>query len=158
MLRFIKSFKYAFSGIAYCVLHERNMRIHTVISLYVLFFAQFYNFSKIHYIIIVAAISSVITAELINTSIEKLCNKVSPDKSNIIKIVKDTAAGGVLCSAIGSAIIGLILFVDLNGLLEVFNFFASNFTYCILFLMSIVISVLYIALLPKVYSKHNKEN
>ena len=56
---------------------------------------------------------SVLALELINTAIENLCNIISKDFHPVIKIVKDTAAGAVLVSAIGSAIAGAVIFIPL---------------------------------------------
>ena len=71
-MRFYKSFKYAFRGIIYCINNERNMRIHTVAALYVLFFSFFFEMSRLSYAAVFIAISMVISAELFNTVAEEL--------------------------------------------------------------------------------------
>jgi len=53
----------------------------------------------------------VIGMELINTSIEKLVDLVSPEYHPLAEKVKDIAAGAVLFDSIIAAIIGLIIFV-----------------------------------------------
>lgn len=53
----------------------------------------------------------VISAELFNTAIEVTVNIASPEKSELAKKAKDVAAGAVLITAIGSAVIGLVIFV-----------------------------------------------
>jgi diacylglycerol kinase len=50
-------------------------------------------------------------AELINSAIEMLCDYVQPERHASIKIVKDLAAGAVLLAAIGSVIIGGVVFL-----------------------------------------------
>lgn len=45
----------------------------------------------------------VIAAEVLNTSIEALCDKVCPEYHHLIEVAKDAAAGAVLVLAITSA-------------------------------------------------------
>lgn len=51
-----------------------------------------------------------IGGELINTAIEKLCDGISGEFKVYIKAAKDIAAGGVLVTALVSAIIGILIF------------------------------------------------
>jgi diacylglycerol kinase (ATP) len=51
------------------------------------------------------------SAEAFNSAIEKLCDKVEPEKDPIIGKVKDMAAAGVLFLAIAAAIVGCIIFL-----------------------------------------------
>ncbi len=50
-------------------------------------------------------------AEGFNTAIEKLCDKVSPQRDPLIEIAKDIAAGAVLLFVFSAVIIGLIVFL-----------------------------------------------
>ena len=63
------------------------------------------------WLVVVLCITVVLTLEMINTAIEKLCDVVQPDYHPQIKIIKDIAAGAVLIAALGSIIIGAIIFV-----------------------------------------------
>ena len=90
--RFLKVFRYAFAGIGRCVLEERNMRIHTVAALYVLFFSVFFRFTPAEYGVLILTIGSVLSAELFNTA------------------VKDLAAGAVLVCALAALGVGAALF------------------------------------------------
>ena len=57
-------------------------------------------------------IFSVLTLEIINTSIESLVDLViKKNFSNLAKIAKDCSAGAVLLASINSVIIGLYLFI-----------------------------------------------
>jgi diacylglycerol kinase len=53
----------------------------------------------------------VLTAEMINTAIEKLSDIVSPQKNERIRVIKDISAAAVLLSAFIAVISGLIIFV-----------------------------------------------
>lgn len=52
----------------------------------------------------------VLTAELINTAVEKLVDHLHPDQHPVLKIVKDTLAGAVLVMSI-TAIFVFIMFL-----------------------------------------------
>ena len=57
---------------------------------------------------LVIAIALVWVTEAINTAVEELCDRVSPEFDPSIGRVKDIAAGGVLAASIASAVIGLL--------------------------------------------------
>ena len=59
---------------------------------------------------LIAAILMVWSAEAFNTSVEYVCDIYSPGYSVVVKHAKDIAAGAVLLSAIGAALIGAITF------------------------------------------------
>jgi diacylglycerol kinase (ATP) len=50
------------------------------------------------------------TAEALNTALELLADVASPEFHPLVEKAKDVAAGAVLISAIGSVIIGLLVF------------------------------------------------
>ena len=58
-MRFLKSFRYAFRGIVYCINTERNMRIHTVIALYVFVFSFFFHLTRVEYAVLFLAFAQV---------------------------------------------------------------------------------------------------
>ena len=138
------SFAYAFRGIAYCVRHERNIRIHIVALLYVLYFSTFYNFSRSEYAVLILTCAVVMAMELINTSIEVVIDKVSP-KFNVFAMVgKDIAAGGVLISAVGAVIVGVVLFGDIETLKLIFNYFISVWYRFIILAVTVILAILFI--------------
>ncbi len=143
-MSFLRGFQYAFSGIIHCIKNERNMRFHTVAALYVLVFARFFDFSKDEYILLLLTISTVISAEMFNTALENLCDKVSKEFHPLIKSAKDCAAGAVLILAIFAVVIGIILFGNINGIISMYNFYITHPINLLLLTISAVLSVLYI--------------
>lgn len=59
---------------------------------------------------LIVAISSVWVAEALNTALERLCDAVVPERHPLIRDAKDIAAGAVLLSAAGAAVIGILVF------------------------------------------------
>lgn len=145
MKGFLRSFKYALQGIIYCIKNERNMRIHTVVALYVSVFARFFAFSRAEWMIILLCFGSVMGCEAINTSVEILCDKVSMKKSLRIRIAKDAAAGAVLLMAGVSFIIGLVLFSDKAGWLAAWEFYRTHLLNMSVLIAGTGLSLIYIA-------------
>ena len=81
-------------------------------ALFILIIGSILQLDKSDYLIILGTIFSVLTLEIINTSIESLVDLVIKKKfSNLAKIAKDCSAGAVLLASINSVIIGLCLFI-----------------------------------------------
>lgn len=107
----IKSFGFAFNGLKIFLLNEHNAWIHLLAVICVMIAGFALRISAVEWIAIVLTIGLVISLELVNSSIEKLADFVSPEKHKEIKAVKDFAAAGVLISAIAALVIGLIVFI-----------------------------------------------
>lgn len=125
------------------------MRVHCVVAIYVLFFSIFFQLSKPETIMLILTILSVISAEMVNTAIEGLSDIFVSEYNVAAKNIKDVAAGAVFISAIGSIIIGLILFSDINAYLRIFNFFYLYPVSLIVLGILTAISVLYVYYGPR---------
>jgi undecaprenol kinase/diacylglycerol kinase (ATP) len=106
-----KSIGFACNGIKNCFITELNFRIHTLLAILVVIFAVVLDISVLEWIAVIFCIAFVITMEMLNTAIEKLCDVVHKELHPDIKRVKDIAAGAVLVSAIFSLMTGLIIFL-----------------------------------------------
>lgn len=67
--------------------------------------------SAAEWMVVLGCIATVLSFEMINSSIEKLCNLVHPTYHPAVKTIKDMSAGAVLFVAALSAIIGAIIFL-----------------------------------------------
>ena len=83
------SFSYAFQGVFACLERERNMRIHTVIALYVFVFSLFFELSNTQYAVLFLTFALVMAAEMVNTAIERVSDSVTEESNEKIKIAKD---------------------------------------------------------------------
>ena len=88
---------------------EQNFRIDILVAFLVLIFAFVFKFSFSELLAIFVAIILVASAEMVNTAIEDLCNKVQPNQDPLIGKIKDIMAGFVLFISSGSAVIGLLV-------------------------------------------------
>ncbi len=107
----LRSFTYAGVGIFNLFRFENNARIHLIACILVVIAGVFFKISATEWALVVMQVALVWAAEAFNTSIEKLADLVSPDYHPVIKIVKDTAAAGVLILAISAVIVGAIVFI-----------------------------------------------
>ena len=139
------SFANAFRGIAFCVKYERNMRIHIVFAAYVLFFAlAFYELTKTELTLLILTCVSVMSLEVLNTAIEVLTDKASPEYSTLAKAAKDVAAGAVLLSALAAVVIGVVLLWDISVFKDIIAFFANNIHALIVLVLTMALSVVFI--------------
>ncbi|KQM76866.1 diacylglycerol kinase [Pedobacter sp. Leaf216] len=107
----VRSFKYAFNGLRLFFVNEHNGRIHLVSAIVAVALSFYLKISGLEWIAILSVIVAVFMAEIINTSIEKLADVVSPDYHPKIKLVKDLAAAAVLVAAFLAVAVGCIIFV-----------------------------------------------
>ena len=109
--KLIDSFKYAYSGIATAFKSEKNMKIHFTMMMLVIIFGILLKISLNEWLVCIMLFCMVIGSEMINTAVENVVNLAMPTKNEVAKNAKDISAGAVLVFAIGSAIIGLIIFI-----------------------------------------------
>jgi len=108
---FLTGFVYAFKGVYFLMSSQRNVWVHIVATLLVVFGGFYYSVSAGEWHAIILSIGIVFAAEAFNTAIEELVNKVYPGYDKSAGRIKDLAAGAVLFTAIAAAIIGFIIFV-----------------------------------------------
>jgi len=90
---------------------QHNAWIHACATVAVVVSGIFFDVSQADWCWLVLAIMTVWTAEALNTAFEFLADVASPEFHPLVKHSKDVAAGAVLISAIGSVIVGLLIFV-----------------------------------------------
>lgn len=106
-----KAFGYAWQGIQTLFRKEAHARIHLAAAFCVTVAGFVFGLSRMEWVAVVFCIGGVFMAEGFNTSIERVCDKVSPERNPLIKDAKDIAAGAVLLFVIAAVITGLIIFV-----------------------------------------------
>lgn len=109
--RFVKSFKYAFEGIHYAFKNDQNLLFHLLAAFLVINASIFLKVSPYEMAILGLTMMMVITAEMINSAIEKMVDLITKEHRQEAKIAKDVAAGMVLVTAIAAAIIGTLIFL-----------------------------------------------
>jgi diacylglycerol kinase len=107
----LKSFGFAIEGIITFLKTQQNAWIHCFATIVVIVLGFVLKVNNVEWCMLVIAIALVMITEMLNTSIEFLTDKVSPDYHPLAKKVKDVAAGAVLCATIVAVIIGAFVFL-----------------------------------------------
>jgi diacylglycerol kinase (ATP) len=111
VIKRIKSFRFAFSGIAGFFNKEHNSWLHLLATVFVLPLVLILPCNKTEIVLILLATGFVWAAELFNTAIEKLADFVTTENRPEIKFIKDVAAAAVLIAALTAFTIGCIIFI-----------------------------------------------
>jgi diacylglycerol kinase len=107
-----ESFFHAFRGFWISFKAERNLRIHTALALVVALAAVVLHVDNIGCAMLALAIGIVVTAELLNTALERLVDIATNNEFHrVARDAKDIAAAAVLCSACVATVIGALVFV-----------------------------------------------
>ncbi len=109
MKKFIKSFGYAISGLKICV-QQTNFKVQLICALLVMALAIGLHCSAQEIAILFICCAMVLSLEMVNTAIEKLCDLYDTNYNQKIKLIKDVAAAAVLLASIVSVIVGSIIF------------------------------------------------
>jgi diacylglycerol kinase (ATP) len=111
MKKLIRSFGYAFKGLAYATKTQLNFRIHLVATIIAAFMGYALHISVNEWQWLLLCVAFVLVAELFNTAIEFLTDLVSPEYNEIAGHVKDISAGAVTVAALFALITGIIIFL-----------------------------------------------
>lgn len=112
---FYRSLTNASRGIKYAA-KEQNFRIQIIISIIVIFFAQYFDVRAWEKLTLVLIIVLILVLEILNSVFERVVDILEPRVHPYAKIIKDMMAAAVLISALGAVIIGLIIFGPRIGL------------------------------------------
>jgi diacylglycerol kinase (ATP) len=107
----LRSFRHAFRGLLWMIREEHNSWIHLAFVVVLIPAGFILHLSLIEWTLIIFCIGLVLGLELVNPAIERLADKISPERDPDIGKIKDLAAAAVLVAAIASAIVGLIILV-----------------------------------------------
>ena len=100
------SFKYAWAGVSYAFITQRNFRIHTIIGTLAVSLGFYLQVTAMEMAVITITCAMVMILELINTAIESVVDlTVKQTYHELAKIAKDCAAGAVLLSAIAAVLV-----------------------------------------------------
>ena len=106
----MRSVRYAVRGARTMMAGQHNAWVHAAASGAVVSAGFALHVSAGDWCWLVAAMTAVWTAEALDTAFEFLCDVASPSFHPAVEKAKDVAAGGVLLSAAGAVVIGLLVF------------------------------------------------
>lgn len=110
--RLFRSFGYALKGLAHMFTTQANAQIHLLAVVVTSIAGVYFKISKAEWIVQTIVITTVIAAELFNTSIEVMLDLLHPEEHEKAGLVKDLAAGGVLITAVGAVVVAAFIYGD----------------------------------------------
>lgn len=108
--RLLHSFIDAARGLYFTFKNEQNFRVQILISAGVVAAMIYFPLKSWERILVVLMIIMVLTMELLNTALEYYADLLKPRLHHYVRVVKDIMAAAVLLTALGSLIIGIIIF------------------------------------------------
>ena len=107
--RTLRSFGFAYAGLAYLVQTQPNVRVHLAVTVIVVAVAVAVQAPLVEVAVLLLAIGLVLVGEALNTALEAVADLVSPNIHPVARIAKDVAAAGVLLAAVVAALAGVLI-------------------------------------------------
>lgn len=105
----VRSFYFAFAGLAFLFRTQRNARIELAIGLAACAVGLWVGISRVEWAVVIFTIAVVLILEGLNTAVEAAIDLASPNVHPLAKAAKDLAAGMVLIASIASVGVGLLI-------------------------------------------------
>lgn len=107
----LTAFSVAFKGLRQSFRRERHMRIHGLFALLSIAAAWYFSIASWQLVVVLVCIVMVMSAELFNSAIEKICDVVQPEFDDRIGYIKDISSAAVLLCALVALTCGLLIFI-----------------------------------------------
>jgi len=109
--RWKRRFADAMHGIATAARDQESLWIHFAFAVAVVVLCVFLQVDAWQWCVLAICVAIVISLELVNSAIERLVKTLHPEHDAGLAETLHMAAGAVLVAAIGSAVVGLIVFI-----------------------------------------------
>lgn len=106
-----KSLTYACQGIWWLLKTESQFKFHFGLAFLTCILGISYNISNTEWLVQTLIISFILSAEALNTAVEKLADFVEPKHNKSIGRIKDMGAAGVFIGVIAAIVIALIIYI-----------------------------------------------
>ncbi len=106
------SFVNALRGVGFVWKEESNFAVILFFALLSIAIGYYFDFTLTEFSICAVIITIVLVAEMVNTAIEDLCNKIEPNHDPVIGKIKDISSGAVLVASFGAGVAGLLVFFN----------------------------------------------
>jgi len=110
MKKRIQSFKYAGKGVAKVAASEVNFLIHLGAAAAVTALGFYFRLATLEWAAVLLCFGLVLSAEAMNSAVERIVNFISPGHHEKAGEIKDIAAGAVLLAAVVAALTGALIF------------------------------------------------
>lgn len=89
---------------------ERNFQIEALAFFLNIFLVFYLKLSTLDTVLVLSVSFGVLSAEIFNTAIEKICDFMQPEFDKRISFIKDISAGAVMLMTIASVVVGILVY------------------------------------------------
>lgn len=139
-----ESFLHAFRGLGLSVHGERNFRVHIVAAFYVTVFALIGRATAAEAAILCVCFGLTMGAELMNTAIERLCDRQASGYDGFVRDAKDIAAAGVFVCATACAAVGVCVFIGEGVLRNALGYIFAHLWIAMALLVTVPVALWFI--------------
>lgn len=108
--QFVRSFRFALSGVRHVLFHEQNFRVHLLAAVLIFVLGWYFHIELWKWIVLLFVVFGVILMELVNSVFEKIVDILKPRLHPYARVIKDMMAGAVLLVALLAVIVGVLIF------------------------------------------------
>ena len=102
--------KYSINGIVSYAKEGKSIIIYVVCSIIEIIMGFLYHVNGLEWILIICILGFILSIELVNTAIEKVCDAVTTEYNPLIKIAKDCGSAATFVIFIVAIILNVIIF------------------------------------------------
>jgi diacylglycerol kinase len=106
----ISKFRYAFRGLGVGVTRQHSFLVHIPVAIAVVIAATCFRVKPAEWCILTLCVAIVCSAEMFNSALENMAKAVTQERREELRDSLDTAAAAVLVAALGSVVVGAIIF------------------------------------------------
>lgn len=110
--KWIESSNHAIEGILHAAKTQRHMRYHFYAAIILLILGFSLGIEWSEFVILITLSVIVLSVEMLNTTVESITDVLFKEYNEQAKWIKDMAAGAVLITAMGAALIGYIILFE----------------------------------------------
>lgn len=107
----ISIFKYSFNGIRCYVKDGKSILIYLFCCFCEVLAAILVGISLYEWLLLIFMMLATLSCELINTAIEAICDLITREYNDFVKMAKDCASAGTFILAFATLIISLIIYI-----------------------------------------------
>lgn len=111
-----QSFQRAFEGFAYLWQSHKHFKFEFVAASAVVVLGLIFGLSKLRWFVLIFTIILGLVIEIFNTCVEEVCNLITKDYNNKVKIIKDMSGAAVLIFVLYSIIVAAVIFAPSFGI------------------------------------------
>jgi len=109
---FPQRLRFALAGIAYAIRTESSFRTHSIAAAAAFAALAWLRPAPVWWALVTLTTVAVLAAELFNTALEQLADRLHPEEHPQIKVAKDCGAAAVLVFSIGAIVVAAALLLD----------------------------------------------